>query len=178
MGYCLGYGVPRRQAARPPPPIPGVPDAREENPVTHLLYRAAIPVTAVLGIAAAVAGGFGAFRWSAVCAGLALAALAALTHLQSRRLVAATRTMGNRLARGGASTASPRTARQLREVADRLDRAAQRMETAVASAEHTALDEISATAMEFRREMRMARLLLEEDRRADGAVPPAPGTRR
>lgn len=133
--------------------------------MTHALYRTLIVSTMLTAVAAAVLALTETWNWSLALLALAAAQVPALLHLQTRRFVRVSSTVGSRVSRrvgSGAHTPLPAASRDLERMQEILDRLETSVPPSPAPARPSADQDVQATVNEFRRELRMTRLVLSE----------------
>lgn len=147
--------------------------------MTHAFYRVMIVTAVLTASAAAVLALFETWSWALALLALAVAQVPALLHLQTRRFVRVSSTVGSRVSRGvvraeaavrnvvpASASAMAQDLARMQEILDRLETS---VPTAPAPARPAAADQdVHATVNEFRRELRMTRLVLSELLRSQG----------
>ncbi|GEM_PF-4335936 len=141
--------------------------------MTHAFYRVMIVTAVLTASAAAVLALFETWSWALALLALAVAQVPALLHLQTRRFVRVSSTVGSRVSRGVVRTeaavrnVAPASASAMAQDLARMQEILDRLETSVpaapAPARPAAADQdVQVTVNEFRRELRMTRLVLSE----------------
>lgn len=134
--------------------------------MTHAFYRVLIVTAVLTAVASGALALFENWSWALALLALAVAQVPALLHLQTRRFVRVSSTVGSRVSRRVGSSAPapmPAASQDLARMQEILDRLETSVPAAPAQARPAAADQdVQVTVNEFRRELRMTRLVLSE----------------